>query len=216
MHCPTWDINVQRIAPTTLRAASRSESHAANNWKLEHWCSAVQLAPDGARVLLVDADTFVTGNLDPLWDLDFDFAYTARDATRFPLNGGVVALRSSKASRSFMRLWLERDREFMRNDAAHRPWRKLYGGMNQASLGSLLETGSALTSWLNVAALPCLEWNCEDTCWDRFDPAVTKIVHVKSALRMAVFNLASSAHVARLTRAWKDLDRAATAAGSMV
>jgi hypothetical protein len=208
MYCPTWDINVRRIAPTVLRAASRSESHAANSWKLEHWCRVVEEAANDERILLVDADTFVTGCLDPLWDREFDFAYTARDTSRFPLNGGVIAVRGSERARDFMRLWVRRDRELLVNEERHRPWRKKYGGMNQASLGSLLETGSALTSWLRVEPLPCLEWNCEDTCWDRFDSA-TKIVHVKSALRMAVFGLASGRKVSRLARMWRDLDKQA-------
>lgn len=212
-HCPGWDVNVRRIDPH-VRAASGNEADAANHHKLCEWRRLVEGAHDGARILLVDADTFVTAPLDSLWEREFDLAYTVRDASRsrFPLNAGVVAVRVGPATRRFMDAWSERDAAFLRDIEARGPWRQRYGGQNQASLGAILESGLAAALGLKVATLPCLEWNAEDTSWERFNPAVTKIVHVKGALRMAVFGIASSQHVRPLARMWRDLDTQLTEA----
>jgi len=182
-HNPGWDVRVQAVPPTTVRAATGSESHAANWHKLRLWRDAVLAAPEGAPVLLVDADTFVTGPLDPLWEIPFDVAFTARKAARFPLNGGVVAVRATVAGKRFMQRWAEVDDQFLHDTPAAAPWRRVYGGYNQASLGCML----ASPEGARVVGVPCLVWNCEDTCWDQFDPAVTRVVHVKSALRMRIF-----------------------------
>jgi hypothetical protein len=213
-YCPAWDVNVRRIEPHTLRAASGNASDADNHHKLTEWRRIVAEAPDGARILLVDADTFVTAPLDPLWDRAFDVAYTARASSPFPLNAGVVAIRVGPESRRFMAAWLARDAAFLADTELRRPWRKRYGGMNQASLGALLESGQSETLGVSIAALPCAEWNCEDTSWATFDPTVTRIVHVKSGLRMAVFNIVAGTPKTRLlARIWREIDAAvATAA----
>lgn len=208
-HCPGWDVRVRRLDGHTLRAASGSESHAHNHHKLQAWCAAVRDAPHGTPILLVDTDTFVVAPLDPLWDTPFAFAYTVRAASKYPLNGGVVAVRAGHASRALMEAWLEKDALFLRDAEAHRPWRMKYGGINQASLGAVLETGGVSDHAL-VVGLPCLEWNCEDTCWERFGPA-TRVVHVKSALRMAVFGIASAARLRPLVAAWRRAEQAAEA-----
>lgn len=213
-HAPDWDIDVERIEPPSFRAASGNESDAANHWKLQHWTRAVMQSPDGARLLLVDADTFVTGALDALWDHAFDVAYTARpEGARYPLNAGVVAVRVSDDSRAFVAEWLAHDALFLKDREAHRAWRKKYGGMNQASLGAVLESGVAARLGLDVAALPCAIWNAEDTAWETVGPE-TRIVHVKSALRMMVFGMLSQARLRPLARMWKDLDAEAQAAGA--
>ena len=206
-HSPGWEVRVRRVDPGALRAASGSQSHADNAWKLRCWRDIVAQVDIGAELLLVDVDTFVTGPLDPLWDLEFDVAYTARSEARFPLNAGVLAARVGPGARRFFDAWVELDSAFLRDAEAHRPWRQRYGGMNQASLGALLEGGAA---GARVVALPCAVWNCEDTCWERFDPAATRIVHVKSALRMAVFGIASAPRVRKLARLWLELEREVT------
>lgn len=204
-HCPTWDIDVRQIPEHTLRSASGNASDGDNHWKLQHWAAAVRDAPDGAQILLLDADTFVTAPLDPLWDHAFDVAYTARDASRYPLNAGVIAVRVSPAARAFMHLWLAQDAALMRNRDAHRAWRQKYGGMNQASLGAVMEEAVPLMDGFRLRALPCVHWNAEDTAWARFGPE-TRIVHVKSALRMTAFAMASFPKVRALARMWRDLD----------
>jgi hypothetical protein len=214
--CPGWDVSVVKVDPTTLVAASGSLSHANNSYKLQWWRDAVNDAPDGARVLLADADTFVLADLDPLWVHEFDFAYTGRDACQYPLNGGVVAARVSARTRQWFDAWLRRDREFLADKAAHWPWRKKYGGINQASLGSLLESDAADRLGLSVARLPCRVWNAEDTVWGRPDfrleTTPARVVHVKTALRMSVFGVMTHPHLRPVVALWRQLEREAAIA----
>jgi alpha-N-acetylglucosamine transferase len=154
----------------------------SNSLKLEHWNALVQQAPDGDRILLIDADMLVVRPLDPVWDRPFDVAYTVRPSgAKFPLNGGVVAVRVGAASRAFMQAWAAENRRMLNDQAHHNRWRQRFGGINQAALGALLAAGVRG----QFATLPCLEWNCEDSCWGKFDPAVTRLVHIKSELRLA-------------------------------
>ena len=195
---PDWTIDVRKIQPSSRRSASGAQSHADNNYKLEAWAREVREAPDGERLLIVDADTFVVGELDSLWDHPFDVAYTYREnAERFPLNGGVIAVRVGYESRRFFDAWVAQDAAFFNDAALHEPYQRKYGGMNQASLGYLIDRGD-----FNLAALPCGVWNCEDTNWATFGEH-TRIVHVKSALRLAVFSLATNRHVRKLAALWK-------------
>jgi hypothetical protein len=211
LFAPTWSIRVEAI-PRGALVSRASQAAMDNSWKLEHWARAVEEAPDGAGVLLLDADTFVTAPLDPLWGIDFDFAYTVRDSDLFPLNGGVVAVRANERSRAFMRVWQRRDREMLRDLDLREPWRRRYGGQNQAALGSLLEGPEVAR--LDVARLPCWEWNCEDLSWRRFGPG-TRIVHVHSALRATVFHFgATTPALVPLAALWRRREReAAGAAG---
>src|SRR5689334_21583703 len=61
IHCPHWQRTIERIAPPKLsKHPSASESHLCNTQKMEAWYQAVAAAPDGACLLLIDADTFIT------------------------------------------------------------------------------------------------------------------------------------------------------------
>lgn len=209
-HCQAWDVRVREIGKPRVTAVTGSTSHAANHHKLIEWTRLVCDAQNGERILLVDADTFVVQSLDPLWDVPFDIAYTTREAARYPLNAGVIAVRVSTAVRRWMEGWLAHDAAFLRDVDDATPWRATYGGQNQASLGATLESGMAEDLGLRIAPLTCREWNCEDTCWKTFDPAVTRLVHVKSALRMDAFNMLRSPHSHRLAALWRQLEIEAT------
>jgi hypothetical protein len=216
-HCRGWNVDVAHVDPTTLRAASQNISHANNSWKLEFWRDAVLSSPDGARLLLVDSDTFVNAPLDPLWGIPFDLAYTGRDQCNFPLNAGVIAVRVNPRTRAAMSTWFERDRAFLADFGLHSPWRKAYGGINQASFGSLLEGGAFAALGVDVVRVPCREWNAENTCWNRpnFNLAAARIVHVKSALRLAVFGESVPNQNMRATvNLWRTLERQADAIAS--
>ena len=145
--------------------------------------------------------------LNAVWDLPFDVAYTVRPRL-LPLNAGVVFVRVSDRVRAFMTAWRDENRRMLTDTQHHQVWRRRYGGINQAALGAVLE--SPRTDGLAITPLPCSEWNCEDSTWRAYDPDVTRIVHLKSQLRIALFHGGSGGQeVRRLVTLWRALERAA-------
>jgi len=181
-HLPGWEVRVERITEVPLQPASGNPSHGWNTLKLEWWRDMVRGAPDGARLLLIDGDTAILKPLDSVWRLSFDIAYTVRERG-LPLNGGVIFLRVSKKTRAFMETWWEINSKFFHSDLKHAPWRAKYAGINQAALGCLLET---VAHGCALERLPCREWNC---CQWQWLDCSTRIIHVKSVLRRAVFGV---------------------------
>lgn len=187
-HCPDWAIHVQRLAEDLPATRHGVRSHQANTQKLDHWVAAVDAAPLGTRLLLVDADVLVLRPLDDLWADSFDLAYTTKPAdARFPFNGGVLAVRVSETVRQVLHVWSDENRRMLRDQAHHRAWSARFGGINQASFGCLLTRG--VLQPLAVRELPCAEWNCEDHTWTAFDPRRTRILHIKSSLRHACWSI---------------------------
>ena len=186
-HCPDWQINLRQIDEVDLpRHRAALPSHAANTQKMEAWNAIVQGSADGERILLIDSDTFFVNSVSDVWEREFDIAYTVKEESRFPFNSGVVFVRVSPQVKAFFEAWAEENRAMLVDASRHSPWRHRYGGINQAAFGRMLKSEAAEA--LNIVGLPCQEWNCEDASWASFDPAVTRIVHVKSALRRAIFN----------------------------
>jgi hypothetical protein len=184
---PGWTIDVREIAPPPNLHAARPGNKSAyiyNSHKLRDWLEVTESCADGDRLLLIDADTMVLRSLDPVWDSEFDVAYTIkRDVTRLPINAGVVFLRVNARSRAFMRAWLDWNMRLLGSAALHTKYWAKYAGMNQAALGALLEDGGG-PRMAKLHELHCSEWNCESATWKTFDPAnPPRIAHVKGNLR---------------------------------
>jgi len=206
-HAPAWRVEVRQVPPPSgvYRSTLGVPAHEHNSAKLDHWRDRITAAADGDRVLLIDVDTMITGPLDPVWDLPFDLAYTSA-AERLPLNAGVVFVRVSPSTRGFLEQWAAVNRSFLGDAAALRPWRARYAGINQAALGFMLERAG---HGCQVARLDGAIWNCEDSTWRRFDPATTRIVHLKSDLRRAIFRGLARPALSTLVAAWRELEAAA-------
>jgi hypothetical protein len=189
-HCPAWDLDIRGISPVSLASAigprqggSQFRVCVANAQKFEEWWRTIADASVGDRVLLIDADTFITNSLDDVWDRDFDIAYTTRDF-HLPVNCGVVFVRVTPESKAFMDRWRDATIRMVGDREHHLEWHQKFGGMTQASFGYVIthERGGE-----NLVTLPCAEWNSEDSAWHLFDPDTTRIVHVKSELRQHIF-----------------------------
>lgn len=207
-YCPDWDINVRNVDQRDIpRHRAAVQGHVSNTQKLEDWNQIVQHAPDGARILLIDADTFLVNPIDDIWDRDFDIAYTTKRST-FPFNLGVIFVRATVSAKQFFAAWTAENRHMLQKKAVHREYRQRFGGINQASFGRTLETDAV--RGVNLLGIPCVEWNCEDRAWERFDPERTRIVHVKSALRRAIFDGTAAdlakPGVRRLAEMWKQIE----------
>lgn len=182
-HCPGWAINVNFLQPEPVRGVQRESKFVVNSQKLDIWCRIIVDAPIGDRICLVDSDTFLVNGIDDVWDRDFDIAYTVRDYI-IPFNTGVMFVRVTPETQAFMERWRQVNAAMYADVSYHMKWRQKYGGMTQSSLGCILESDD---HGLDLLTLPCVEWNCEDSAWGDFDPAVTRIVHVKSGLRRLIF-----------------------------
>jgi hypothetical protein len=206
-HCATWDVQIRHIVPPRLTSALGIASHVENTQKMEHWHQLVTAAPDGTRLLMIDADTIILHPLDDVWERDFDLAYTTKES-RFPFNSGVIFARVSPRLRAFIAAWRKENRRMLGDRWHHQIWRKRFGGINQASFGYMLERGAQ--DGLSLATLPCVEWNCEDASWASYSSA-TRIVHVKSSLRASLFLRAhvAPAHLRPLITLWRHLEREA-------
>lgn len=210
---PNWDVSIEAItaelAPMNAHKPGRN-GLATNTDKLRAWCRIVERAPDGELLALLDADTMVLRSLDAVNAYHFDVALTEKRqarAQRLPLNGGVVFLRINDRSRAFMARWLEVNERLYHDPVEHAHWRNRYGGMNQASLGLMLETPGAMPL-VEIKWLQCAEWNCcDEILWQTFDAA--RIVHVKSGLRRAIFAPSNYGRMRALRDIWYQYERRA-------
>ncbi len=202
-HCPGWAVNVCKVTPASRRSARASDSNVANMQKMDVFRRVVLEAVDGEQLLLIDTDTMILRSLDDVWDETFDLAYTTKPGARFPFNAGVMFLRISDRVRRFMEAWWEENERMLHDKRYHLQFLPKYGGLNQAALGALLHR-QALAD-LSVLQLPCVQWNCEDSAWGVFDPARTRIVHLKAELRKAVFRRGGGwpASLTRLADLWR-------------
>jgi hypothetical protein len=206
-HCPEWTVDVCKIKPV-LESGGFAPSHQTNTAKLDWWTQAIRDSEDGDRVLLIDADTMVIGNLDPAWEVEFDVAYTTKVDSKYPFNAGVIFVRVNERSRAFIERWCSENRRLFVTPKEHHVYREKYAGMNQASLGCMLEAGVPAELGLNLIGLPCSMWNCEDTFWGRFRKLDARIVHIKSALRKQVFKQEPrQSHLMPLIEIWEGFDR---------
>lgn len=213
VHCPHWDRQIADVALFTERETTVEQRVRLDNHKLLRWVEAVERAPDGTPFLLIDCDVMILRPLDDIWARPFDVAYTARDPRHspIPLNGGVVFARATDPARRFLRAWYESTKPYKCDPKLWVAARK-YGACDQAGLVQLLKKPHPETT---VIALPCQEWNCEDSEWKHFDPAKTRLVHIKGALRQAVLGQKMNEKwrgiVSPLAQRWKTLEQEAHA-----
>lgn len=206
VHCPAWHVRVEALDSRPDPALIGTQAHIRNTHKLGWWHARVMEATDGDRLLLIDADTVILRPLEDVWALDFDLAYTTKRGGLFPFNAGVIFLRVSDPVRAFMSAWLAENARLMATAQDRHLWVRRYGGVNQAALGHVLDQRPRN---LQLRELPCAEWNCEDDSWPRFDPAVTRILHVKSALRRACLSvLDETPALAPMSQTWRAYETA--------
>jgi len=97
----------------------------------------------------------------------------------FPINGGVVFVRNNPESKEFFQEWIAADKHLYNNPEDHAPWRLKYAGINQSSLGYIMEE-KGLSKL--VTKLRCQEFNCVEpwTSWRQ-----SNLIHIKGRLRRA-------------------------------
>lgn len=213
-HCRDWDVRIEKVALFTNGQITADERVRYDTSKLLRWTEAVEQAPDNTPMLLIDCDVMILRSLDDIWDRPFDVAYTVRDKSRtpLPLNAGIVFVRATAAARRFLRAWYETTQPIRSSKRLRQIARKQFGACDQAGLASVLKM-PAVTAGVALVPLPCREWNCEDSEWGRFDPSLTRLVHIKGALRDAVLGKpvrsTRTDQVQPLAATWRALEREA-------
>lgn len=178
-NCPSDSLEVKTIDLSEYKEAHHiKNSYYCNSAKLMYWAEKVSEETD--NLCLIDGDTVVLKDMNHVFDLDFDIAYTQRSkGERLPINGGVLFIKPSEKVVSFMREWSRINNLMLKDVNFHRIWYNIYNGMNQASFGYMLEHHKDL----KIISLPCAKYNaCDPQNWVNVDDD-THVIHIKSALR---------------------------------
>lgn len=165
---------------------SRSfNSLKANTIKINNWIDVLNEFDESDKIIFCDCDMMFKDNIADIFDYSFDIAYTERYNFKLPINGGLIALRNNHRSQDFIRLWIETNNLLMNNRNLHRSYQRRFGGINQSSLGKVLEDKEFSA---NVIPVPCHIYNCCDAkdFENHFDTA--KVIHIKGNLRQEILH----------------------------
>ena len=217
-NCPSSQLTIHTISGTDseITAVRRSNLYLNNARKTKHHRKIVHDARDGELVCLIDTDTMVLRDLAAIEtygaSADFDLAYTQPAAgAKYRINSGVLFVRISDSVRDFFDRWFLTVQQMLLDEPFHNRWRDFYGGINQAALGYLLESGVAGTTCgaaggtgIKTLTLACDEWTCEPSSYDRFGEH-TRVVHVMGNLRDCCLRRSQpdSRAIGRLRDIWK-------------
>lgn len=161
-----------------------ARSFLSNTLKLESWMQVLWGLEEESKVVFIDADTLVTGDITPLFDQDFDIAYTSRTHSSFPINGGVIFVKRNERAILFLQKFKEVNNEMFNDREFHKIWQKKYAGMNQAAFGWMLENYKKPVKLLSV---PCSIYNACNEDWPKLK-GEEKIIHIKGGLRKYLFS----------------------------
>jgi hypothetical protein len=150
---------------------------AGNHYKFAAWVDAAR--ENRGSLILMDTDMLVTGDLSRAFEMEFDAAVTRRTDAPMPYNGGVVFLRGNDKSRDFIDRWWHWELEYMSHRDEYKPYYRRFCGPNQTALGLLLERDA---HGLNIAELPCAEWNACPDDFGGIAEGKTKAIHLKGRM----------------------------------
>jgi hypothetical protein len=172
----------------------------SNHSKLKLWNEVVQSATE--PVLLLDADMFCQRNPIELVQTVEHIGITWRPRNQsIPINAGFVFVQPTPEAKAFFNRWCELDDYLRANGGIHYKWRQKYAGMNQSSLGMLIETESP-----PITRLECTNYNLVEQ-WDGLESAA--FIHVKSKAQWHVFcnTKTDNPNLPELKRRFLDLEK---------
>lgn len=165
----------------------------ANHAKLRKWVECIQ-----GDTILIDADMLCLKDISHGFDLINHIGITDREGP-IPYNGGVVFVKDTEEAKDFMQKWLEIDARMMSDAKFHRPYHKKYAGMNQSSLGWLMENGYAQYATVLPSSFNCVE------PWSDWKDAM--LLHVKGVLRRNVFRNYPKKELEPICEKWREYAR---------
>lgn len=184
------------------------KNRIANHRKLLWWVE--QALEQTSPFILIDTDTVVLRDLTEVFarkDAPTDIAVCAHK-TRImnisdvegklrhkllfsPFNAGVVFCNPTPATHTLLKAWVAADEKLLTDPELHQKYIPTYNGMNQASLGYLIEHPNEFdldNEGPDLSFLPAELFNVSSIVeWAQFDPDSAYVLHIKGALRKAVF-----------------------------
>ena len=177
-------------------------SYVANSVKLNYW--AEKIKQESGNICLIDGDTVVLKDVEHVFDLDFDIAFTRRSkGVHIPINGGVLFVKASPRVHDFFDKWVLTNNEMLTNRVLHLHWYRKYNGINQASFGYMLER---YKSDLKIIQVEGSKYNaCDKIDWIGINDD-THILHVKSELRVACINNLGPKQYEKAVKTWREYE----------
>lgn len=180
----------------------RKVSYWANTYKLKRWEKIIRNASE--PVILADCDMVCLRDISNAFCGDFDIAYTVRTNKRLPLNGGLIFVKPTAASRRFFAMFRATNERMYWDPLFHEKWKHKTAGMNQAAFWYVVKK---VDHGAKLMTLPCEKWNACDEDWPHVN-GLTRMLHIKGRLRWAVLgNLSDEKMPPELARAaaiWRE------------
>lgn len=154
----------------------------------------------------IDADTLVLRDPSELFDGSFDIGLARRpDNQKSIYNGGVVLMSPTHDAREFLANWATVDYTMLHDPEFHMEWHAKYRGMNQSSLGYMVERSPGAA---RVRDFPTAVINACEQDWPHVRRLNPYIVHVrKSALGIAQSTRVPSAGMEYVVNLWREYER---------
>lgn len=146
------------------------------NWVLAAQHHYINSSLFDCDTVIFSPDALITQPLESIFALNFDMAFTNRDHKRWPINNGVIYLRPHRRQK-IAAWWREAMQKCKEYDEETQNW---FG--DQQALHDLYVQGNHHRLGLQVALLPCSNFNASPASGEKLDTNLLKsayIVHMK-------------------------------------
>lgn len=146
------------------------------------------------NIAICDCDLMFTNSIHDGFKLDYDIAVTVREYPKY--NTGLWFFKPNERSKKFLKKWIYYTQFLMAHYKERRDLLYNQGGIDQASLYLTIQYYKKFNKKINILELPCQEWNACQSEWHNINED-TRIIHIKSKLRIACFGGKRGKHVLR-------------------
>lgn len=211
-HMPAANLILERQEAPPLNGVQKNR--VANHEKLRWWVE--QAKKQTGRFILLDTDTILLGDLNDAFTYETEEGRPLKDLalcrhkTRFyniysppdengkqtlmqelyiaPFNGGAVYCNPTEQTFSLLDAWLAADEKLLKDPELHSRYIPKYNGMNQSSLGYVIENPTEMgIKDVDIALLPAELFNVSSLVeWGHFKGDEEYLLHIKAALRKAI------------------------------
>lgn len=158
------DCHIHKMAVPPKPLSGQQRWAPDNHYKLIEWKKYIEQEShrrSGELILLSDSD-MICRNAPSMKDLERTkvIGLTKRVPPARHFNAGMLVCRLGPELVDFFQEWCARDKELFHNATKHKRYKRKYFGMNQASLGWMLEESHKQrerVEWYSCADMNCIE-----------------------------------------------------------